>query len=370
MEKSRPLIYARFEKMETAVTWYRLEVPITGVCGLGLFDALVEGTGQLGKARSGNSLFDADIVWTHYTQGIDLVELQKVLGSRRRSWEGVESQRPLILYDVDDDLFDLMSPSHPEIPPIFSGPDGRRFSESQVERFVRLHFGNIAAADLIVCSTEWIQSRVLEMVPNAKTHVFLNLVPAFGEELVAHPASSQCRILWQGGANHAGALMEVVPILERIHQRERNVEIVLWGDPGEANPIPNTWTLLEPVPFRHFFPTLNRMGHDIALAPLGTDGLSAGRSANKFFESAFCWKPTACVARRRGIFEKEIRHGDTGMLFRNPEELDSILTRLIRDPGLRQQIAAQGRQACLSRLDVGREIGLLAERILRLLHEN
>jgi glycosyltransferase involved in cell wall biosynthesis len=138
---------------------------------------------------------------------------------------------------------------------------------------------------------------------------------------------------------------------------------VLWGVSADPIAFPDGWTIISPVPFSEFFDKLNSFGHDIALAPLARNVLNQSRSANKFYESAICSKPAACVASRYGAFQVEIEHGVSGMLYSNIDEFVENMSRLIEDRAFREKIADNGRKRCWARLNPDQHIRELAEAV-------
>ena len=88
---------------------------------------------------------------------------------------------------------------------------------------------------------------------------------------------------------------------------------------------------------------LNFLGKiDIGLAIAHGDDFASGRSDGKFIEYAS--RGVVAVCSDGAPYSDSVRHGETGFLFRDEEELLEILTRLVRDGGLRNRIRRQAHQ--------------------------
>jgi glycosyltransferase involved in cell wall biosynthesis len=75
---------------------------------------------------------------------------------------------------------------------------------------------------------------------------------------------------------------------------------------------------------------------DIALLPLEPTQFNAHKSDLKFIESA---AHEVAVLASPTVYDRTIRHGETGLIYGSPEEFAMLLDRLIRDGPFRRALA-------------------------------
>jgi hypothetical protein len=81
---------------------------------------------------------------------------------------------------------------------------------------------------------------------------------------------------------------------------------------------------------------------DIGLAPLLPTPFNVGRSDVKFLEYSAGGAVAVCSAGP--TYEDSVQHGENGMVFANPTELNDVLVRLVQDADLRARCVRQAQQ--------------------------
>jgi glycosyltransferase involved in cell wall biosynthesis len=154
------------------------------------------------------------------------------------------------------------------------------------------------------------------------------------------------KILWQGGIAHYEDWYPLKDALGHISAKYPEVHWVIWGAqfPWVKELIPaHRYTFKNWQPYHEFKLRLCMIGHDISLAPLSPNVFNNCRSAIKFYESSVLKKPAATLAQRTGPYRDEIRDGETGLLFSDPDEFVVKLSNLIEDAKFRKTLAANAK---------------------------
>lgn len=246
-----------------------------------------------------------------------------------RMASGVYGHRPLMVFEIDDDLWDLDYGNRP----------AWNFYHSSPELLENLKVC-AAAADLCTVSTEPLADVVRKHNPNVV--VLPNQLPALA--FVAdglQPTAAPWRIGWGGGASHADDVEEMVPALRQWFRRRPEDTFVNMGMLFESvlkatadRLVHRPWTDSLAEHYRRVSEL------DIGLAPLRPSLFNRSKSEIKFLEYAAVG--AACVASRVGPYERVIG-GDwpeeIGILVDRPHDWGSALRRL-SDPAERITIAA------------------------------
>jgi glycosyltransferase involved in cell wall biosynthesis len=152
---------------------------------------------------------------------------------------------------------------------------------------------------------------------------------------------------WQGGASHPEDLDIVVPVIQELLAKHRNVKFFWTNLPqpqllGLAEKWPmrcvflQGWTPIER--YMMYYATLN---FDIALAPLTRDRFNFGKSNLKWIEAGA--RRQACVCSNVGPYAETIRSGKDGFLCAGPNEWFHTLDRLVRERSLRDEVGRAAR---------------------------
>ncbi|MEM9771297.1 MAG: methyltransferase domain-containing protein [Cyanobacteria bacterium P01_D01_bin.73] len=188
------------------------------------------------------------------------------------------------------------------------------------------------AVHAVQTSTEKLAGFLRQINPHVK--VFPNQVGELPAPRV-YDAQAPVRLFF-GALNRQDDWRPLMPTLNRIVQRwgdRIHVEVIFDQEFFDALDTPHK-TFQPFVPYLTYKQTLSRS--DIAILPLGPTRFNALKSDLKFLECASCG---VTVLASPVVYEESIRDGETGVLFRNPEEFEANLNDLIENSQRRQEIA-------------------------------
>ena len=226
-----------------------------------------------------------------------------------------------LLAEIDDNMIDTAyyNPASDVYDP--AGTVHRKVAEKQFK-----------SADGLIVSTPYLKQVYSEwndniyVVPNAIDHRIWGNVKKKGKPGI--------RIGWAGGMTHQKDLEILVPVIERIIAKNKNVTFVLcYGVPTEYRNIPGVeyvgkWSRIDRYP-----QYLADRGLDIAVAPLVDNAFNRGKSNLRWLEASALGIPT--VAMNVGHFAETIQHGIDGFLADNADEMEKHIQTLIDDKRLR-----------------------------------
>ena len=165
-----------------------------------------------------------------------------------------------------------------------------------------------------------------------------NQLPAV-PPLQSRPAGP-LRLGWGGSAGHYDDIAALAPALIPWLQRHRQVRLEVMGDPIFGQPFAGLeggqFVVHAAGSMAHYLRWLE--GLHIGLAPLLPSDYNDCRSDVKFLEYAS--RGVVPVLQRCATYSG-VRHGHTGLLFRDPRELLSILDALVADPNQCQRLASR-----------------------------
>jgi glycosyltransferase involved in cell wall biosynthesis len=359
----------------SASFFYRLEVPLRTAGDLGLpikvvIDRNDAGTPAEERVRQ---FCEADLVLLYQPVGEQPVQnirgVQSFLPSKR---EGEWKYPPTILIESDDNLFNV-SPLNQafkslgvkdmegrEIPlghniGVVQGGerevlwrDGENgFSLGRNRHTLATYRKILEMADAVTCSTQGVAEAIQKEVTPRRIKVFPNLVRMdWYEQVDLAPEPHKVKILWQGGIAHYEDWFPLRGALGNITKKYPQVEWVIWGAqfPWVKELIPSHRLVFKSwCAYQEYRLRLAMIGHDISLAPLSPNVFNDCRSAIKFYEASVLKKPAATLAQNSGAYKSEILDGETGLLFNNPEEFETKLSRLIEDATERKRLAANAK---------------------------
>jgi glycosyltransferase involved in cell wall biosynthesis len=383
----RPLkIYSSVPTDWNASNWYRTILPFRTAAEQGWAHVVVD---QFDRVFPGcdkfrhDAIVYADIVQHYQNHGTGFEFSVNASKSMNTYWEDEENWNTPghLVMDTDDDLFNVLPlnlayqglgiklPNGENVKKnhyvkvidelnnekilYTDGKDGFDV-ESNMHRLNQFR-ANLTVAGLVTCSTP----RVADMVLREKKklekdtqlydnlHVFPNCVDFYDYPTVElADISPRVRILWQGGTSHHEDLAPLRPAFERIMEKYKHVEFVMWGAPYTfflRNLDPTRVKLLPWVDYRQYKERLSMINHDINLAPLHPHIFNQSRSAIKWYESSAISKPAATLAQTTGAYPDEIEEGKTGLLFSTEEEFETKLSGLIEDASLRRTLASNAK---------------------------
>lgn len=374
----RPLdIYTFVPIGAHASYYYRVKLPIETAAHMGLpvraiVDQNIEGIVPEQRIRN---FCEADVILLYQPVGdgpLNNIKMAKnFLPSLR---EGKWKYPPTVVIDSDDNLFRVdpfngafknlgyrdpetgseIAPGQ-QIAHVENGvrkvlwKDGEQdFIAARNKQAIETYREALNHADVVSCSTRRVGDAMLaEGVLPRRIRVNPNMVRFDHYPQVALERDPQkVRILWQGGANHYLDWLPLRDAVGRIVKRYPEAHFLMWGvkydwameliPPDRMEFIP--WCAYEEYKVRRMI-----MGDDINLAPLAPTRFNACRTAIKWYEASVQKRPSATLAQATGPYADEIGDGETGLLFKTPEEFEQKLGALIEDESLRRRLGSNAK---------------------------
>lgn len=181
-------------------------------------------------------------------------------------------------------------------------------------------------------------SYIKNVIGQPNVYVFPNtVVPSDYEEFPLVRDDKEVRILWQGGQSHLVDWYPLRDALGEITKKYPQVKWVIYGEKYDwiLDFIPENrieyhgWT-----PYPGFKLKRGLLRADINLCPLADNPFNWCKSAIKWYEGSIWSRPEATLAADVAPY-REIKDGETGLLYKNPEEFTQKLSALIESPELR-----------------------------------
>jgi glycosyl transferase family 1 len=272
----------------------------------------------------------------------ELEEADTIVGQRvcqpgaterwRRLAAGHYGRRPQLVFEIDDDLWHI-DPTNTPAWSFYQQP-GMLDNLTECARL----------ADVCTVSTEPLAEVVRKINPNVV--VLPNQLPAAAFTPVY--TGGRMEIGWAGGASHAADVDEMVPGLRqhfRRHPQSRYVNMgTAFGSVVTAAPESQRVMLPWTTSMDEHYSRLAAM--NVGLAPLRPSIFNRSKSDVKFLE--YSAAGAATIATDHGPYAATIRHGETGVLVRQPHEWATAL-RFLMDPAERAYIAAHAHHYALTR---------------------
>lgn len=242
--------------------------------------------------------------------------------------EGGYGRRPLLVFEIDDDLWNVDSSNAPAW--AFYGNHPEILQNLRACAYM---------ADVCTVSTEPLAEVVRKINPNVV--VLPNQLPAsaFVANAITDKAGSW-RIGWGGGASHFLDVQEMAPAL-RQHFRRNPADTFVNMGARFASVLSAVGDRLEDHPWTHDMAEHYRRvaSLDIGLAPLRASIFNRSKSELKFLEYAAAG--AACIASNFTPYANAVQDWVTGMLVDTPHEWGRALRRLTEDPAVRVVMAAE-----------------------------
>lgn len=259
----------------------------------------------------------------------DVVVIQRPL--RREMADAIphlQAKGVAVVVEIDDD-FSALPPANT----VFNSVHPRRNPTSNWEHLRRA----CAEADLVTCTTPALAARYGH---KGRVAVLPNLVPAHYLDVVAERDATT--VGWSGSVDtHPGDLEVTRGAVGRaVAATEAQFRVVgtgkgVQGRLGLADP-PLTcgWVPIEEYPLRV-------AELDVGIVPLGDSAFNAAKSALKMAEMLALGVVPVVSPSPDNL--RLHRHG-AGLVARRPRDWERAITTLIRNPGLRSDLAASGRE--------------------------
>ena len=241
-------------------------------------------------------------------------------------------QNKPVIYEIDD-LLPALPESH------ISWPD--------LSWVLHPLLWTVVEADWVVASTSRLRTALLPLNPNIQVlpNYLDDRLWSFSQPVEKAPEAPLV-IGYMGGQTHAADLEMITPVLRRIlDEFSGRVSLRFWGasPPAELGENPSVeWDPLEILDYPEFVRYFSTQTCDIAIAPLVDHPFNQAKSAIKFLEYSALGTPG--VYSQLDPYQGVIVNGENGFLACSEQEWFEALSRLITDPGLRLQVAANAQQ--------------------------
>jgi len=224
-----------------------------------------------------------------------------------------------IIYDFDDAV--MYSDKHPD-----------RLSRKRHKSFQR----TVKLSDMVIAGNSYLAKHALKF--NSSVEIIPTGLGTNACKLQAHPKKNDTiYLVWIGSRSTLKYLAEIKPALEEIGSNFDNVvlriisthfldlqmmdvEKCLWSEQTQDSDL---------------------IMSDIGLAPLPDNLFTRGKCGHKILEYAAAGLPV--VASPVGVNSEYVREGVNGFLAGNCSEWIDKISRLVRDPQLREQMGRTGR---------------------------
>lgn len=363
---------------KNACLYYRIEVPMYHLSKQQLAQVFV--AKEVFTPQSKMAMVHADIVHFYGVHGdMFLQQFKSFRKMKPATRQGQEIYPPAVIYDMDDNT-DFVHPfntsfvklgtrGYPDARLLKPGDglevvdargnkiwemlDGVTDYEGEVLDIKRnLHLMKtrhaiIRAAHGATVTSEPLARYYREVIGQPNTYVYPNtIVPGDYDSARAVRTDNSIRILWQGGMSHWIDWYPLRDALKTVCQKHPDVKFVIFGEWFNwiHDVIPDhmvehhQW-----VDYPAYKLKRGLLNVDINLCPLAANIFNAGKSAIKWYEASFWDKPEATLAADFGPY-KEIVDGETGLLYKTPEEFVEKLSLLIEDAALRRRVATGARR--------------------------
>jgi tetratricopeptide (TPR) repeat protein len=307
----RPLLIAQLDAMHRSRSgdwYYRTFAP--GLAMAELPDAYVVNVDQSHR-RLAQIVIGADVL---IINGVCSADLLPVIAERKRA------RRPTV-FEINDDVQAVQASN--ALAAFFSQPENLRL-------FRRLAL----TCDAVQYSVEELER--LYGALNPRGRVFHNQLVA--PPALRAPSGRSVKLGWGGSAGHFEDMAAVAPTL--IDFVRAHAEVTLWLMCSER-----IWRLFDALPAdrKHLTPVGSIDDYyafvaqlDIGIAPNRDAGFNRARSDVKFLE--YAGYGAVAVVQRLTPYLASVKDGENGFLFGTHDELRQVLTRLVQDPALRENV--------------------------------
>lgn len=372
------IIFSHKTNPPSAITYYRLDVPFLGLEQMHDVEITVDDfhpattSGQRAVAFN-----DADVMYSHSVHAVQMYQSLEAPQKAIPRWDRYSGKLkfpPIFSLDLDDAYWEVgyMNPAfsfwgirRPDGTLLEPGDkitidtmdkgemtlweDGGDLGDGKFDFDISKNLQRMQAletlitqAEMMTVSTERLKKMVIEHSGRTKPVVVMpNSIILDHWPMIEMPETKEVTVLWQGGYSHHEDLFEIAESLGRVARRYPRVKFVFFGQMFSwiMSQIPEEQRHYERwVPHETHRLRMATLPHDIALCPLTNTTFNAGKSAIKWYESSVRHTPAATLAKNWGPFGDEIKDGETGLLYNNPEEFEQKLGLLIESAELRRKL--------------------------------
>jgi glycosyltransferase involved in cell wall biosynthesis len=236
---------------------------------------------------------------------------------------------PVILH-IDDDLFSL---------PVVVGIE--RYRSGRHPRRIQALGAALRRADQVIAATETLAERLAPLAGHGRIGWLENGTGGRPAARAARPEGSRVVIGYMGSASHGPDLELVLPALESLLTRRRDVRVELFGSIARlpaADQLPGAVVRHDVVAgdYAAFRRRLGALEWDIALAPLEASPYNLCKTATKWAEYAEAG--AAVLASDVEVYQPMIAWGAAAPAA--PGQWGHMLERLVDDAALRRGLVA------------------------------
>ena len=236
---------------------------------------------------------------------------------------------PVILH-IDDDLFDL---------PVVVGIE--RYRSGRHPRRIQALGGALRRADFVIAATEALAGRLAPLAGHSRIGWLENGTGGQPRPREPRLAGAPVVIGYMGSASHGPDLELVLPALEALLTRRRDVRVELFGSIARlpaADRLPGAVVRHDVVAgdYAAFRRRLAALNWDIGLAPLEASPYNLCKTATKWAE--YTEAGAAVLASDMEVYRPMITAGAAAPAV--PGQWAHMLDRLVGEPGLRRSLVA------------------------------
>jgi hypothetical protein len=368
-----------------ACDYYRVKVPLYWLEKLG-FMQCYEDRGTGGESDIA-AMFTADIDLFYATSGADTLHQITTLNGLEpgKIQDGSVHYPPTTVWDCDDNpdyvhpfnqTFAASGVRHYPSGEFLEPGETLEFEDAKGEkrtlwedRVTTALAGQIRfdiARNLHVMKTRWevirsavgvtvpsqaLASYIRDVLKQSNVYVFPNtIVPEDYEEFPLVRDDTSIRILWQGGMSHFIDWFPLREAIATVLKKYPQAKLVVWGEKFDwiTDIIPTEQLEFHPwTPYPAFKLKRGLLQTDINLCPLANNAFNRCKSAIKWYEGSVWHRPEATLAADVVTY-REIKDGETGLLYSTPAEFVQKLGLLIEDASLRKRLGASAKEWVLA----------------------
>lgn len=245
-------------------------------------------------------------------------------------------QRPKLVFEVDDDLWNIDASNALAYSWFINGYDRKNGEIADVQGNLRM---NIAAADRVTVTTPALAEIVGQW--NDDVRVIPNYMPEWVLDW-ERPQRDRLTIGWMGSSTHSMDWAEADNHVRKFMLRNPDAQFhLIGGSYGERFKL-NPGQLVETGWIDGVEKTWKAIDFDIALAPLRPHVFNRSKSNLKALEAAALGIPI--IASDCGPYPDFVEHGKTGFLVKRDHEWVKYLHILAEDADLRAEMGAAAKE--------------------------
>ncbi len=249
---------------------------------------------------------------------------------------GVMKDRPHMVYEVDDDLWNIDASNVKAFNWFVKGIDDTNTLHNVQGNIAR----NVAVADTVTCTTEPLAELLRRFNPNV--HVIPNYIPRWVTEW-ERPRQEQVTIGWGGSGTHGMDWEAEGSQIARYVKRSKTPFRLTGGNSVEH--IRHIGMPIEHTTATGWFSSVDdywkSIDYDIGVIPLRPHLFNQSKSAIKYLENSALGIPT--IASDAGPYSSAIKHGETGFLVKRDHEWGKYLRLLVEDEAMREEMGAKAK---------------------------